>query len=85
MEGTGARYRIRAEDVKFLASFQILNYVGAELVCRINGDAKLRFAVARVSTLLEITRQLPFLFFLRKRIGNKVLDLVQRTLQQDLV
>ena len=81
MEGQGARYQIRADDVEKLLPFEFMNYLGAEIVCRIDSQTHLRVALARVSMLLEVTRQLPFLFFLRKRIKNKVLQHCQRTLQ----
>lgn len=74
MEGTAARYQIRAEDVERLVPFEFMNYVGVEVVCRIEGESRLRMAVARVSLLLELMRQLPFLFFLRGRISNKLFD-----------
>lgn len=74
IEGTGARYRIRSSDLKYIARFEFMNYVGAEIRCRINDEADLHVAIARVSLLLELTRQLPFLGFLRKRIRNRVLE-----------
>ena len=74
MEGTGARYRIRASDVTYLAPFQFMNYLGAEIRCRVDDETELHFAIARVSIAFEITRQIPILFFLRKRIRNRLLE-----------
>ena len=81
MEGLGARYQIRAADIEKLLPFQFMNYLGVEIVCRIDSQTRLRLALARVSMLLEVTRQLPFLFFLRKRIKNKLLQHCERTLR----
>lgn len=74
MEGTGARYRIRASDVTHLAPYQFMNYLGVEIRCRIDDETELHFAIARVSIAFEITRQIPILFFLRKRIRNRLLE-----------
>lgn len=74
IEGVAARYHICEEDVVRIAPFVFVNYVGADISYRIDDDIVLRIAIARVSSLLELTRQLPFLAFLRKRIRNRVLD-----------
>lgn len=73
IEGIGARYQIRSEDVEQLLPFQFMNYLGVEIVCNIGTEGTLHIALARVSYLLEITRQIPILFFLRGRISNKLL------------
>jgi hypothetical protein len=73
IEGIGARYQIRSEDVEQLLPFQFMNYLGVEIVCRIGTEGTLRIALARVSILLEMTRQIPILFFLRGRISNTLL------------
>lgn len=70
MEGTAARYQIRAEDVVKVVPFEFMNYVGVEVVCRVGGTTPLHIAVARGSLLLELIRQIPLLFFLRNRIPN---------------
>ena len=74
MEGIAARYQIRSEDVISVEDFMFINYVGARIRCRIGEDAELCFAIAKVSILFELTRQLPFLIFLRKRIRNRLLE-----------
>ncbi len=71
IEGVAARYLIRAEDVTDFCRFQFMNYVGAEITFRVGDEILLSVAIARVSLLLELTRQLPFLFFLQKRIKNR--------------
>ncbi len=73
IEGIGARYQIRSEDVEQLLPFQFMNYLGVEIVCSIGTEGTLHIALARVSYLLEITRQIPILFFLRGRISNRLL------------
>jgi hypothetical protein len=73
IEGIAARYLIRGIDVTDFRAFQFMNYVGAEITFRINDKASLSIAIARVSLLVELTRQLPFLFFLRKLIQNRIL------------
>ena len=80
IEGVAARYMIRADDVTDLRAFQFLNYVGAEITFRINGKTSLGIAIARVSLLLELTRQLPFLYFLEKRIKNRILQVCREAL-----
>jgi hypothetical protein len=80
IDGVAARYMIRAEDVTELKPFQFLNYVGAQMTFRINGTVQLGLAIARVSLLLELIRQLPFLFFLQKRIKNRILKACQEAL-----
>ena len=72
VEGVAARYLIRAEDVTDFRPFQFMNYVGAEITFCIGDQISLNIAIARVSLLLEVTRQLPFLFFLQKRIKNRI-------------
>jgi hypothetical protein len=81
IEGIAARYMIRAKDVTDLRPFQFMNYVGAEITFRINDKTSLSIAIARVSMLFEITRQLPFLFFLRKRIKNRILEVSTEALK----
>ncbi|MEQ9412049.1 MAG: hypothetical protein RIK87_30335 [Fuerstiella sp.] len=85
IEGIGARYQIRADDVVVLRPFRFMNYVGAEVVCQIDDDTQFRFAVARVSLLAELIRQLPFLFFLRGKIRNRLLDRCEEVLQPEIV
>jgi hypothetical protein len=80
IEGVAARYMIRAEDVTELKPFQFMNYVGAEIVFRINDSVCLGLAIARVSVLLELIRQLPILFFLEKRIKNRIFKACQEAL-----
>jgi hypothetical protein len=72
MEGVAARYMIRAADVVDLRPFAFVNYVGAEIAFRINDNTTLAIAIARVSPLLELTRQAPVLSFLRKLIRNRI-------------
>lgn len=79
IEGTAARYLIRAEDVDVIGPFEFENYVGVQLACRI-GDQRLFIAFARVSLALEFMRQVPILFFLRKRISNKLLTRISEVL-----
>ena len=82
IEGIGARYQMRAADVQ-VEPFEFMNYVGVEITCRIDSQTQLRVAIARVSMLLELIRQLPFLFFLRKRISNRLLTNCRQTLQPE--
>lgn len=72
IEGTAARYQIRAADVEQLLPFEFMNYVGVEVVCKVSETARLHMAVARVSLMLEFIRQIPILFFLRSRIPNRL-------------
>ncbi len=82
MEGIGARYQILADDIKLLEPFVFTNYVGAEILCRIDPQTDLHLALARPSGLYELTRQLPFLFFARKWIRNRIFEQCQETLLQ---
>lgn len=81
IEGLAARYQIRSEDVIAVQPFVYTNYVGASIHYRINGQTDLWIALARVSLLYELTRQLPFLIFLRKRIKNRILDGVSEAIE----
>ena len=72
MEGVAARYMIRAADVADLRPFQFMNYNGAKITFRIDDKTSLTIAIARVSLLLELARQAPVLFFLRKLIRNRI-------------
>ena len=81
IEGIGARYQVRAADVEKLEPFEFMNFVGVELDYRIDSQTHLRVAIARVSMLLELIRQLPFLFLFAKRIPNRLLANCTRTLQ----
>lgn len=83
IEGVAARYQICGEDVQYVDEFEWLNYLGAEIEYRVDEDTTLRIAIARVSMLLELTRQLPFLLFLRKRIRNRILDVCRETLSPE--
>jgi hypothetical protein len=83
IEGIGARYQIRAEDVERIGPFEFLNYLGVEIVYRTDEETSLHIAIARVSILLEVIRQVPILFFLRKRLSNKPLAYALQTLQVD--
>jgi hypothetical protein len=80
IEGIAARYMIRSSDVTDLQPFQYLNYVGAELTYRIDDQTTLSLAIARVSMLLELTRQVPVLFFLRRLIRNRILRTCEEVL-----
>lgn len=80
IEGIAARYMIRSSDVTDLQPFQYLNYVGAELTYRIDSKTTLSLAIARVSLLLELTRQVPPLFFLRRLIKNRILRTCEEVL-----
>ena len=81
IEGIGARYQIRAADVENLEAFEFMNYIGAEMTYRIDESISLTIAIARVSLLYEFIRQIPILFFLRKRIKNPLLTKSERALQ----
>lgn len=80
IEGIGARYQIRAEDVKQLLPFEWTNYLGIEVVCRIGDQGTMRVAIARPSLLLEFIRQVPILFFLRNKISNKLFHRISEVL-----
>lgn len=82
IEGIAARYMLRAADVTDLQPFEFMNYVGTEITFRINDETSLSLAIARVSLLLEITRQLPVLFFLRKLIKNRILAVCTQALRR---
>lgn len=81
LEGVAARYMIRAEDVTDLREFEFMSYVGAELTFRISETVCLSLAIARVSLLSELISQLPFLYFLRKRIKNPILKACEEALE----
>jgi hypothetical protein len=81
IEGIAARYQIRAADIEELAPFEWMNYVGVEISYRIDPQTRLQVAIARVSVILELIRQVPLLFFLRKRMSNRLLERCSRTLQ----
>lgn len=81
MEGLGARYQIRAEDVEQLAPFEFMNYLGVQLTCRIDETTRLGVAIARPSLLTELVRQLPFLFFLRRFVSNPLFERTSQTLE----
>lgn len=76
IEGLAARYHIRQQDVIAVEPFVFTNYIGASIHFRLDEQTSLLIALARVSLLYEVTRQLPFLGFLRKRIKNRILDKV---------
>jgi len=80
IEGIGARYQICADNVTHFAEFQFMNYLGAEIHCRIDENTELEIAIARASILFEIFRQIPILFFLRKKIKNQVFTMCEQTL-----
>ncbi|MEZ6089318.1 MAG: hypothetical protein R3C05_15055 [Pirellulaceae bacterium] len=79
IEGISARYQIRCEDIELVEPFVFLNYLGARINCRV-GEAQLSFAVASVSMLFELTRQVPVLFFLKRWVKNPIFTATQRTL-----
>lgn len=81
IEGIGARYQIRAQDVYSLTSFDFMNYIGAAITYHIDENTTLEIAVARVSLMTEFIRQAPFLFFARKWIKNPLLEKCERTLK----
>lgn len=81
IEGTAARYQIRAEDVDTIDPFEFENYVGVQVSCRV-GDTNLFMAVARVSILLELIRQVPILFFLRGWMANRLFQRFSEVLGQ---
>jgi hypothetical protein len=81
IEGIAARYQIRADDVETIAPFIWMNHVGVEIGCRIDPQTTLRIAIARVSVLYELTRQIPPLFFLRNKIPNRLYDKCRRAFQ----
>jgi hypothetical protein len=81
IEGLAARYHIRSEDVLAVQPFVHNNYVGASVRYRMGGNTDLLIALARVSLLYELTRQLPFLIFLRKRFKNRILDKISEPLE----
>jgi len=83
IEGVGARYQIRAADVRMLAPFTFKNYLGVEIAYQIDPHTQLQIAIARVSILLELVRQVPILWFLRGWISNKLLTKCLHTLQMD--
>lgn len=82
IEGIGARYQIRAADVEKLEPFGFMAYLGAEITCRIDSQTRLRIAIARVSMLRELIRQVPVLFFLRGTVSNRLLENCTRTLRR---
>ena len=73
IEGISARYQILRDDVVSIDPFLFMNYLGAVVDYRIDDTTRLKIAVARVSTLYEVTRQIPILFFVRKKIKNRIL------------
>jgi hypothetical protein len=85
IEGVGARYQIRGEDVERVAPFQFMNYLGIEIVYRIGPRVRLHLAIARTSLMAEFIRQAPILFFLRGWIRNSIYEQVAPVLQPDHV
>lgn len=80
VEGIAARYLIRQADVLSLSPFEFMNYIGAEVTYRVGDGVMLSIAIARVSILFELIRQLPFLSFLKRRIRNRILEQMVQTL-----
>lgn len=76
IEGTAATYRIRASDVLEVSSFEFMNYVGADITCRIDDKTSFRFGLAKVYLWKEVVVQLPFLPFLNRWIKNEILESV---------
>jgi hypothetical protein len=74
IEGVAARYHICQEDVLGILPFKYMNHLGAEITYRIDSKTVLCIAIARVSYLLELTRQVPLLAPFRNRIKNKILQ-----------
>lgn len=81
IEGTGARYQIRARDVESLHVYDFMNCLGAEITCRIDEDTRLEIALARASVLYEIMKHIPLFLLLKKHLKNPLLERCERTLQ----
>ena len=80
VEGLAARYLIREADVLSCGHFEFMNYIGAEVTYRVGDGVILSIAIARVSILFELIRQVPFLSFLKRRIKNRILEQMVQTL-----
>lgn len=81
IDGTAARYQIRARDVESLNAYQFMNYMGVEITCRIDEHTTLEIALARVSLLYDMLTQVPIFLFLKKRLKNPLLQKCEQTLQ----
>jgi len=84
IEGISCRYQIRRADVVSIESFQFISYLGAHICYRIDADTVLGIAIVKPSFKHELLRQAPYLFFLRGRIKNWVLEETQKTIGQSL-
>lgn len=73
IEGIAARYQIHAADIEALRPFEIMNYVGVEVLYRIGPAHRLRLAIAKVSILQSVIDQVPIFFFLKGMISNRLL------------
>ena len=74
IEGISARYKILETDARRLRPFEDINYIGVEVTYLIGSQIPLRIAIARVSMLKELIRQLPVLSFLKRYVRNRLLD-----------
>lgn len=79
IEGISARYKILESDVRRLRPFEYINYIGVEVTYLIGNEILLTIAIARVSMLTELIRQLPVLFFLKRYVRNRLWDRAMET------
>jgi hypothetical protein len=81
IEGVGARYLIRSDDVLSIRPFEFMGYIGAALSYQIDEETVLRVAIARNSFWKEVVNQIPILLFVEKWLKNRVLEMLQETLR----
>ena len=80
VEGLGARYQIRADDVEEIVPFLWMNHVGVTLLYRIDDDTRLRVVIARASLLAELLRQLHAGEAIPRFVSNRLFENSLRTL-----
>jgi hypothetical protein len=81
IEGIGARYQLRAQDVSQVTPFHFMNYLGFEVWCKVGEASILHFAAATPSVLDELIRQAPILFFLKRWNRNTLYERAVETLK----
>lgn len=80
IEGVGASYQIRGDDIVSIQEFQFMGCMGADIVYRIDPGTCLRVGIAKANGLKELRNQMPFLVFVDRWIKNQILDEVLDTL-----
>ncbi|MEM9944424.1 MAG: hypothetical protein AAF939_22920, partial [Planctomycetota bacterium] len=77
IEGVAASYQIRKQDVRSIQNFEFMGCIGADIVYQIGSATTLRLGIASADIKKELTRQIPFLSFIKKDWSrNRILDAV---------